>query len=227
MRWNHPTRGFVPPADFIALAEETGLIVPIGEWVLRQACMDAANWPEDMRVAINLSPIQFRSEGLTSVVVNALAAAGLPAHRLELEITENVMLGNSRHNIAMLERLRMLGVRISLDDFGTGFSGLGYFRAFQFDKVKIDQCFVREMMRHPESLAIVRAAIGLGVNLGISTTAEGVESIDQLDASSPRAATRCRAICSAGRSPPSLWRTSFARSIIRTRSIRRRERRRA
>ena len=134
-----------------------------------------------MRVAINLSPIQFRSEGLTSVVVNALAAGGLPADRLELEITENVMLGNSRHNIAILERLRMLGVRISLDDFGTGFSGLGYFRAFQFDKVKIDQCFVREMMRHPESLAIVRAAIGLGANLGISTTAEGVESVEQLE----------------------------------------------
>ena len=181
LRWNHPVRGFVPPADFIALAEETGLIVSIGEWVLRQACSDAAKWPREMRVAINLSPIQFRSEGLTSVVVNALAAGGLPADRLELEITENVMLGNSRHNIAILERLRMLGVRISLDDFGTGFSGLGYFRAFQFDKVKIDQCFVREMMRHPESLAIVRAAIGLGANLGISTTAEGVESVEQLE----------------------------------------------
>jgi diguanylate cyclase (GGDEF)-like protein len=181
LRWNHPTRGFVPPADFIGLAEETGLIVSIGEWVLRQACSDAAAWPNELRVAINLSPIQFRAAGLSGIVINALAAAGLPAHRLELEITENVMLGNTRHNIAILEGLRKLGVRISLDDFGTGFSGLGYFRAFQFDKVKIDQCFVREMIRNPESLAIVRAAIGLGVNLGIRTTAEGVESVEQLE----------------------------------------------
>jgi diguanylate cyclase (GGDEF)-like protein len=139
LRWNHPVRGFVPPADFITLAEETGLIVSIGEWVLRQACVDATKWPDDMRVAINLSPIQFRSSGLLSVVVSALASSGLAARRLELEITENVMLGNSRHNIIILEKLREIGVRISLDDFGTGFSGLGYFRAFQFDKVKIDQ----------------------------------------------------------------------------------------
>jgi EAL domain-containing protein (putative c-di-GMP-specific phosphodiesterase class I) len=181
LRWNHLIRGFVPPNDFIPLAEETGLIVSIGEWVLRQACADAAKWPEEMRVAVNLSPVQFRSAGLTSLVVNALAAAGLPAKRLELEITESVMLRDSRHNIGILEALRELGVRISLDDFGTGFSGLGYFRDFQFDKVKIDQSFVREMMRNPESLAIVRAAIGLGVNLGIRTTAEGVESVDQLE----------------------------------------------
>ena len=181
LRWNHPVRGCVSPADFIALAEETGLIVAIGEWVLHQACADATNWPEELRVAINLSPIQFRSEGLVSVVVNALAAGGVAAHRLELEITENVLLGNSKHNIGILDRLRALGVRISLDDFGTGCSGLGYFRDFQFDKVKIDQCFVREMMELPESLAIVRAAIGLGSNLGICTTAEGVESLDQLE----------------------------------------------
>ena len=181
LRWKHPLRGFVPPADFISLAEETGLIVPIGEWVIRQACADAAKWPNELRVAINLSPIQFRSTGLVPIVINALATAGLSADRLDLEITENVMLGDSRHNIAILEQLRELGVRISLDDFGTGFSGLGYFRAFQFDKVKIDQSFVREMMRHPESLAIVRAAIGLGANLGIQTTAEGVESFEQLE----------------------------------------------
>ena len=181
LRWNHPHRGFVCPADFIPLAEETGLIVSIGEWALRQACADAAKWPNKLRVAINLSPIQFRSAGLVKIVLSALAEGGLPADRLELEITENVMLGNSRHNIAILENLRALGVRISLDDFGTGFSGLGYFRAFQFDKVKIDQSFVREMIRHPESLAIVRAAIGLGVNLGIQTTAEGVENLDQLE----------------------------------------------
>jgi diguanylate cyclase (GGDEF)-like protein len=181
LRWKHPVRGFVPPADFISLAEETGLIVPIGEWVIRQACTDAAIWPNEMRVAINLSPIQFRSTGLVPIVISALANAGLSAGRLDLEITENVMLGDSRHNIAILEKLRELGVRISLDDFGTGFSGLGYFRAFQFDKVKIDQSFVREMMRHPESLAIVRAAIGLGANLGIQTTAEGVESFEQLE----------------------------------------------
>jgi diguanylate cyclase (GGDEF)-like protein len=181
MRWNHATRGFVPPVEFIALAEETGLIVPIGEWALRKACADAAKWPGNLRVAINLSPVQFQNMNLVALVVNALASAGLPANRLELEITESVMLGNSKQNIIILRQLRDLGVRISLDDFGTGYSGLGYLRSFQFDKVKIDQAFVQEMLGRPESLAIVRAAIGLGENMGICTTAEGVETADQLD----------------------------------------------
>jgi diguanylate cyclase (GGDEF)-like protein len=181
MRWRHPTRGFVPPSEFIPLAEETGLIVPIGEWAFRQACADAAQWPNDLRVAINMSPVQFRSTGLISVVVRELSASGLPAQRLELEITESVMLRNSAQNMFILGRLRELGARIALDDFGTGYSGLGYLRAFQFDKIKIDQSFVNEMLRRPESCAIVRAAISLGGSLGLCTTAEGVESIDQFE----------------------------------------------
>jgi diguanylate cyclase (GGDEF)-like protein len=172
MRWNHATRGFVPPVEFIALAEETGLIVPIGEWALRKACADAAKWPGDLRVAINLSPVQFQNMNLVAIIVNALASAGLPADRLELEITESVMLGNSKQNIFILRQLR---------EFGTGYSGLGYLRSFQFDKVKIDQSFVQEMLARPESRAIVRAAIGLGENMGICTTAEGVETAEQLD----------------------------------------------
>ena len=181
MRWRHPTRGFVSPGEFIPLAEETGLIVPIGEWALRQACADAARWPRDLRVAINLSPVQFRSAGLISVVVRELSASGLPPERLELEITESVMLRNSAQNMFILGRLRELGARIALDDFGTGYSGLGYLRAFQFDKIKIDQSFVNEMLRRPESCAIVRAAISLGGSLGLCTTAEGVESLDQFE----------------------------------------------
>ena len=181
MRWRHPTRGFVPPSEFIPLAEETGLIVPIGEWALRQACADAARWPKNPRVAVNLSPVQFRSTGLIPVVVGALSASGLPAERLELEVTESVMLGNSAQNMFILGRLHELGARIALDDFGTGYSGLGYLRAFQFDKIKIDQSFVREIFTRPESSAIVRAAIGLAGSLGLCTTAEGVESADQLE----------------------------------------------
>jgi diguanylate cyclase (GGDEF)-like protein len=181
MRWQHPVRGTVTPAEFIPLAEETGLIVAMGEWAIHKACADAVKWPGDLRVAINLSPVQFRNMNLLTAVVDALSVTGLPANRLELEITEGVLLGNNKQNILMLRRLREFGARISLDDFGTGFSGLGYFRSFKFDKVKIDQSFVREMRNSPESLAIIRAAIGLGANLGISATAEGVENLDQLD----------------------------------------------
>jgi diguanylate cyclase (GGDEF)-like protein len=181
MRWSHPTRGFVPPSEFIPLAEETGLIVPIGEWALRRACEDASQWPSDLSVAINLSPVQFRGAGLVSVVLGALGASGLPPERLELEITESVVLRNSAQNMFILGQLRGLGARIALDDFGTGYSGLGYLRSFQFDKIKIDQSFVREMLRRPESCAIVRAAINLGKSLGLCTTAEGVESLDQLE----------------------------------------------
>lgn len=181
MRWNHPTRGFVSPSEFIPLAEETGLIVPIGEWAFRQACADAAQWRDNLRVAINLSPVQFRSAGLISVVVSALSASGLPPERLELEITESVLLRNSEQNMFLLGRLRELGARIALDDFGTGYSGLGYLRAFHFDKIKIDQSFVREMLVHPESCAIVQAAVSLGGSLGLCTTAEGVESAEQFE----------------------------------------------
>jgi diguanylate cyclase (GGDEF)-like protein len=181
MRWNHATRGFVPPLEFITLAEETGLIVQLGEWALRRACLDAAQWPNATRVAVNLSPIQFRSMNLVAVVKNILNESGLEPSRLELEITESVLLGSNAQNLAILNRLREFGVRISLDDFGTGYSGLGYFRVFKFDKVKIDQSFVQQMKEHSESRAIVRAAVGLGANLGICTTAEGVESVEQLE----------------------------------------------
>ncbi len=179
MRWNHPTRGVVSPVEFIPLAEETGLIVQLGEWAIRRACADAARWPGNLRVAVNVSPVQFRDGNLTTVVVRALGASGLPANKLELEITEGVMLGKSMQNVLILQQLRDLGARISIDDFGTGFSGLGYLRAFPFDKVKIDQSFVREMNKNLESMAIIRASIGLGSHLGMCITAEGVESLDQ------------------------------------------------
>jgi len=180
-RWRHPTRGMVSPADFIPLAEEIGLIAPIGEWVLRQACAQAATWPGEVKVAVNLSPAQFRSANLVGVVVGALAASGLPARRLELEITETVLLERSEANVATLHRLRALGVRVALDDFGTGYSSLGYLRSFPFDKIKIDRSFVKELTESSDCLAIVRAVAGLGASLGICTTAEGVETQEQLE----------------------------------------------
>jgi diguanylate cyclase (GGDEF)-like protein len=180
LRWKSTEHGFVSPAKFMDVAEDTGLIVPIGEWVLRQACAEAANWPTGLRVAVNLSAVQFRHKNLVSIVVSALATSGLPPERLELEITESVLLGTSSQTIDMLRQLRQLGVRISLDDFGAGYSGLGYLRLVQFDKIKIDQSFVRDMASASESLAIIRAAVSIGATLGISTTAEGVETAEQL-----------------------------------------------
>lgn len=181
LRWHHPERGTVSPAEFIPLAEEIGLIVPIGEWVLRQACKEAATWPEHLHVAVNLSPAQFKNRNLIPTVVSALASAGLPASRLELEITESVLLHDNDDNLATLHRFKSLGVRISMDDFGTGYSSLGYLHKFPFDKIKIDQSFVRELSERPEAKAIIRAVTGLGVSLGISITAEGVETVDQLE----------------------------------------------
>jgi len=180
LRWFHPSRGTVPPSEFIPLAEETGLIVPIGEWVLREACHEAASWPEAIGVSINLSPAQFRSRSLTQAVMSALAASGMPPHRLELEITESVLLAENHANLSVLHRLRELGVRISLDDFGTGYSSLSYLRSFPFDKIKIDRSFVRELPENHECGAIVRAVAGLGQCLGVATVAEGVETLDQL-----------------------------------------------
>jgi diguanylate cyclase (GGDEF)-like protein len=181
LRWNHPTRGRVAPIQFIPLAEETGLIVPIGEWVIRQACAQAAAWPANIRMAVNLSPVQFRSKNLVSTVVSALTASGLVPNRLELEITESVLLLNNEATLATLHQLRGLGVRISMDDFGTGYSSLSYLRSFPFDKIKIDQSFVRGLAEKPESIAIIRAVAGLGASFGITTTAEGVETQEQLD----------------------------------------------
>ncbi len=180
MRWRHAERGAVPPSEFIPVAEEMGLIVQLGEWALRAACMEAARWPDDIRVSVNLSPLQFAKGNLVSTVVSALAASGLRASRLELEITESVLLEKSERNIAILNQLRELGVRISMDDFGTGYSSIGYLRSFPFDKIKIDQSFVRDLLVDEGSLAIVRAISGLGVSLGITTTAEGVETEEQM-----------------------------------------------
>jgi diguanylate cyclase (GGDEF)-like protein/PAS domain S-box-containing protein len=179
IRWHHPQRGVIPPLDFISVAEETGLIVPIGDWVLRQACTDAATWPRDLKVAVNLSPIQFKNKGLLLSVVSALAASGLSAKRLELEITEFVLLQDSDATLATLHELRGLGVRISMDDFGTGYSSLNYLRKFPFDKIKIDQSFIADMSDQNDSLVIVRAVIAMGNALGIATTAEGVETREQ------------------------------------------------
>src|SRR5262249_48394356 len=142
LRWNHPERGMISPAEFIPVAEEIGLIVALGEWVLRRACMDAAQFPDDATIAVNLSPIQVTSPNLVSVVISALAAAGLPARRLEVEITETVLMHNTEKTMATLHRLRELGVRISMDDFGTGYSSLSYLRKFPFDKIKIDRSFI-------------------------------------------------------------------------------------
>ena len=182
IRWQHPERGNVPPADFIPLAEETGLIVPIGEWVLRQACRDAAPWPEHLKIAVNLSPAQFRSRNLADMVINTLAATGLSPQRLELEITETVMLEDEEVAFCMLRRLHDLGVRIALDDFGTGYSSLSNLRKFPFDKIKIDRSFVKDLSSaNVDALAVVRSVARLGVTLGMATTAEGVETREQMD----------------------------------------------
>jgi diguanylate cyclase (GGDEF)-like protein len=180
-RWRHPERGMISPAAFIPIAEEIGLISQIGEWVLQTACREAAGWPGDISIAVNLSPVQFSSPGLVTMVIAALRQSGLAPERLELEITESVLLQETAATLTILHQLRALGVRIAMDDFGTGYSSLGYLRSFPFDKVKIDQSFVREMPSDGDSNAIVRAIIGLGVSLGISTTAEGVETQEQLD----------------------------------------------
>ncbi|MCC2976633.1 EAL domain-containing protein [Sphingomonas sp. PL-96] len=181
VRWNHPERGLVSPTDFIGIAEETGLIVPLGEWVIRTACAEAATWPETMSVAINLSPAQFRDRSLVSNIVEALQANHLAPERLELEVTEGVLLSDETGTLETLNQLRKLGVRVSMDDFGTGYSSLSYLRKFPFDKIKIDQSFVRQVPHDEESSAIVRAIITMAKCLGMSTTVEGVETTEQFD----------------------------------------------
>jgi diguanylate cyclase (GGDEF)-like protein len=181
LRWHHPERGLVAPVDFIPLAEETGQIVPIGDWILHQACRQAAAWPSHIRVAVNISPVQFKRGHLSEAVVNALTRSGLAANRLELEITESVLLVESEATLATLHRLRNIGVRISMDDFGTGYSSLSYLRSFPFDKIKIDQSFVHDLAANADSMAIIRAVTGLGTSLGMATTGEGVETREELD----------------------------------------------
>ena len=181
IRWHHPIRGLVSPADFIPLAEEIGLIVPIGEWVIRTACSEAARWPEGLSVAVNLSPAQFKSKKLVQAVASALAASGLAPGRLELEITEGVLLQENEANLATLHALRALGLRISMDDFGTGYSSLSYLRSFPFDKIKIDRSFISGGKANGDSMAIVRAIANLGASFGMTTVAEGVETPEQMN----------------------------------------------
>ncbi|OKO68537.1 EAL domain-containing protein [Bradyrhizobium sp. NAS96.2] len=179
-RWHHPVRGFVPPGDFIPLAEESGLIVEMGEWILREACREAASWAVPMQIAVNLSPAQFTHGDLVGLVHSILLETGLTPDRLELEITEGVLIEDFDRGLSLLRRLKALGVRISMDDFGSGYSSLSYLQAFPFDKIKIDRAFVINLGRNPQSAAIVRAVIDLGHGLEMSIVAEGVETEAQL-----------------------------------------------
>jgi diguanylate cyclase (GGDEF)-like protein len=181
IRWNHPTQGIIAPAKFIPLAEEIGFNVPMGEWVIRQACTTAAQWPKHLHVAVNISAAQFRSPSLTQHIVGALAASGLLPSRLEIEITETVLLQSRETTLEILHQLRTLGIRIAMDDFGTGYSSLTYLQCFPFDKIKIDRSFVKDITENTSSLNIVRAVAALASGMGMTTTAEGVETREQLD----------------------------------------------
>ena len=181
VRWHHPLRGVIYPGQFLPLAEETGLIVQLGEWVIRQAIADLARWPEHLRVAVNLSPTQVRSANLVTTILHALAAGQVDPQRLELEVTEGTLIGDRGSNIAMLHKLRNIGLRVTLDDFGTGYSSLNYLRSFPFDKVKIDRCFIDGLGDNADSLTIVRAVIALVRSLGMVPAAEGVERPEQLE----------------------------------------------
>jgi diguanylate cyclase (GGDEF)-like protein len=182
VRWRHPERGLVSPAEFISVAEETGLIVALGEWVLRQTCADAAKWPSQIKIAVNLSPAQFRSQDLAQVVTSALASSGVSPSRLELEITEEILLGHDRQNLEVLRRLRDLGIQIVMDDFGIGYSSLNYLRLFPFDRIKIDRSFVNDLSSGDDlSFAIVQAVTRLARALDIPSTAEGIETQEQLE----------------------------------------------
>jgi diguanylate cyclase (GGDEF)-like protein/PAS domain S-box-containing protein len=179
IRWRHPVRGLISPADFVPVAEETGLINQLGEWVLTTACMEAAKWPEHIRLAVNVSPVQFRSGTLALKVIAALAASGLPASRLELEITEAVLIRDDDAALAVLHQLRAIGVRIALDDFGTGYSSLSYLKRFPFDKIKIDRCFISDISEPSGSADIVQAVVNIAAERDMTTTAEGVETVEQ------------------------------------------------
>ena len=181
VRWRHPLRGLIPPDQFIPLAEETGLIVPLGEWVLRRACADAIAWPSDLRVAVNLSPVQFKEADLFGVISGALRDSGLPPERLEIEITESVLLERGAENHAFMERLKAIGIELALDDFGTGYSSLSYLTMFPFDKIKIDKSFIRNLAQQPRSSAIISSIVTLARGLDMSVTAEGVETQEQFE----------------------------------------------
>jgi EAL domain-containing protein (putative c-di-GMP-specific phosphodiesterase class I) len=179
LRWNHPKRGLIEPAAFIPIAEESALIIPVGEWVLRDACREAASWPRPLQVSINLSPVQFQHGDLPGLVHSVLLETGLAPDRLELEITENVLIGDFSRALSILRRLKLLGVRIAMDDFGTGYSSLSYLQSFPFDKIKIDKTFIANLEHNPQSAAIIRAVIGLCRGLELPVVAEGVETEEQ------------------------------------------------
>jgi EAL domain-containing protein (putative c-di-GMP-specific phosphodiesterase class I) len=179
-RWQHPLRGAISPGVFIPLAEDSGIIIEIGEQILREACREAASWSRPLRVAVNLSPVQFRHGDLPTLVHGVLLETGLAPSRLELEITETLLVDDYARAVSILRRLKALGVRIAMDDFGTGYSSLSYLQAFPFDKIKIDQAFIANLDKNPQSAAIIRAVIGLGRGLSLPVTAEGVETNEQL-----------------------------------------------
>ena len=181
VRWRHPTRGLIPPDQFIPLAEETGLIVPLGEWIMRQACDDATSWPADTKVAVNLSPVQFKQAELFEIIESALQNSGLPPERLEIELTESVLLERAAENHAFMEKLRSIGVSLALDDFGTGYSSLSCLTTFPFDKIKIDKSFIGNLSKRHTSSAIISSIVTLARGLDMSVTAEGVETREQLE----------------------------------------------
>jgi EAL domain-containing protein (putative c-di-GMP-specific phosphodiesterase class I) len=181
VRWRHPTRGLIPPDKFIPLAEQTGLIVPLGEWVLRQACDDATSWPADVKVAVNLSAVQFKQADLFDVIQSALHNSGLPPEQLEVEITESVLLERAAENHAFIEKLKGIGISLALDDFGTGYSSLSSLTTFPFDKIKIDKSFIANLTKHHNSTAIISSIVTLARGLDMVVTAEGVETREQFD----------------------------------------------
>ena len=181
VRWHHPERGMISPAEFIPVAEETGLINPLGEWVLRKACEEATNWPDDIQVAVNVSPLQFKSGNLVQLVISALAAAGLPAAGWSWRLPNRFSFAMPRRRSRILHQLRTLGVRIALDDFGTGYSSLNYLQRFPFDKIKIDRSFIKNLAENDGSLSIVQAVVSIAKSRNITTTAEGVETEQQLE----------------------------------------------
>jgi len=181
LRWRHPQRGMISPADFIPVAEDTGLIVELGEWVLRTACAEAVTWPEHIRVSVNVSPVQLKCPTLALKIAGALAASGLAANRLELEITEAVLIRDDETALAILHQLRAIGIRIALDDFGTGYSSLSYLKRFPFDKIKIDRCFISDITEIDGSSVIVQAVVNIAAAGNMTTTAEGVETREQME----------------------------------------------
>ena len=233
VRWRHPARGMISPADFVPIAEETGLINRLGEWVLTTACQEAATWPAPLKLAVNVSPVQFKSGTLALKVIAALAASGLPASRLELEITEAVLIRDDDAALAILHQLRSVGVRIALDDFGTGYSSLSYLQRFPFDKIKIDRCFITDIAEPAGSAGIVQAVVNIATERQMATTAEGVETAQQRDLlrklgcsemqgylfSAPKPAAEIRPLLLAHRENPAVAGPSRARerrSVART-----------